>query len=100
MQAAAVVAEVGPPLSADEPRLAGEEFAIHAAAIGDNASFPFPELPFPAAVGQLGVAAIVVDYGLGSKAIDAAVEQRQEANLLDVVGQLRGGVNVGVGHGL
>ena len=40
--AAAIVAEVGPPLAADEARLARKELAVDAAAFGHDGAFPFP----------------------------------------------------------
>ena len=40
--AAAIVAEVGPPLAADEARLARKELAIDAAAFGHDGAFQFP----------------------------------------------------------
>ena len=55
--ASAVVAEVGPPLAADEGRLVLEELAVGASALLKDGALPRPEGPFPSAVGQAGVLA-------------------------------------------
>ena len=89
MNAAAVVAEVGPPLATDESCLAGKELTIDMTAIGDDRTLPLPQWPVPPAVGQDDVAAVVVDHLFGRETTDAAVEQRQESRPANQLHQLR-----------
>ena len=90
--ASAVVAEVGPPLAADEGRLVLEELAVGASALLKDGALPRPEGPFPSAVGQAGVLAVFVRHFFGRPAFDAHAEQGQEAYLVDVVCQLGAGM--------
>ena len=87
--AAAVVAEVGPPLTADEARLARKELAIDTVTFGHNGTFPFPQRPVPASIGEPHIAAIVAHDFLRREATNAAIEQGQEPDLLDEFRQLR-----------
>ncbi len=100
VNAAAVVAEVGPPLAADESRLAGKELAVDAVSISHYRAFPFPQRPVPAAVGHDHVAAVVVDNFLGRESPDATVEKGQEPHLLDMRHQLGTTMYFGVSHTL
>lgn len=90
--ASAVVAEVGPPLAADEGRLVLEELAVGASALLKDGALPRPEGPFPSAVGQAGVLAVFIRHFFGRPAFDAHAEQGQEAYLVDVVCQLGAGM--------
>ena len=74
MLAAAIVAEVGPPLAADEAGLSSEELAIDVAADGDDLTLPLPQWPVPSAIGEHHVTTVLVDHILGGEAVDAAVE--------------------------
>ena len=90
--ASAVVAEVRPPLAADEGRLVLEELAVGASALLKDGALPRPEGPFPSAVGQAGVLAVFVRHFFGRPAFDAHAEQGQEAYFVDVVCQLGAGM--------
>ena len=81
MTAAAVVAEIRPPLTTDEACLAGKELAIDVAALSNDGALPLPQRPVPPAIGQQDVAAVVVNHLLGREAGNTAVKQRQEACL-------------------
>ena len=81
MPASAIVAEVGPPTAADEPRLASEELAIDVAALGDDFALPFPQGPVPPAVGQHHVAAVVGHHFFGRETADATVQEGQKPYL-------------------
>ena len=73
--AAAIVAEVGPPLTADKARLTRKELAIDAAAFGHDGAFPFPQRPIPASIRKPHIAAVVAHDFFSRKATNAAIEQ-------------------------
>ena len=57
--AATVVAEVGPPLAADEPGFLIEELAVNATAVRHDGTFPLPQRPVPPAIVEYHIAAVV-----------------------------------------
>ena len=81
MRAAAIVAEVWPPLTADEPCLLREELAIDAVALRHHGTFPFPQRPVPSAVGEHHIAAVFICHFHGREAYYPAVQQGEEAYL-------------------
>ena len=74
--AASPVAEVGPPLKADEACLACKEFTIDATALAHNGTFPLPQGPLPRAIRKLNETTLLGHQCLGTIATDAALEQR------------------------
>ena len=98
MTVAAIVAEVGPPLAADEASLAVEELAIDAVALGDDGTLPLPQRPIPTAIRVDHIATLIVDYLLGREAAYAAAQQGKETDDLDVLHQLGVAMNGVVKH--
>ena len=96
--AATKVAEIGPPVETNEARLACEELAIHAMAIGNDGALPLQQGPVPSTMGKNNITTLIIDQLLGGIAGDAAIEQGQEAYLLDERHELRTGVNLRGNH--
>ena len=92
--AAAPIAEVGPQRLADKARLAVEKLAVGTAALPNHIAFPLPQIPFPAAIGQLGVLAILVDLFLSRPPRNAHAQQRQKADAVDKLNKLRTAVQI------
>ncbi len=86
--AAAVVAEIGPPCPADEGGLAVDELAVGAAALLQDAPFPCPKGPLPAAVFEDGILRSLVGCSLGRPSIYAHRQQWQETYFVDILHQL------------
>ena len=86
--ASAVIAEVRPPLAAYEGGFSIEELTVGAPALLYDVALPFPQRPFPSAVGKRGIAAFLVHRLLRRPARQAHAQQGQEANLLDIFYQL------------
>ena len=98
MAAATKVAEIGPPVETNEAGLACEELTIDAMALGNDGALPLPQGPVPSAIGENHITTFIIDQLLGGIAGDAAIEQGQEAYLLDERHELRTGVNLGGNH--
>ena len=93
--ASAPVAQIGPPVATDKACFARKELSIDAVAGSDNGTLPFPQGPLPCAIGKLSETAHFGHEAFGTVAWYAAVEQRQEAYLLDVFYQFGTGVEHG-----
>ena len=92
VKAAAIIAEVRPPLTAYERGFTLEELAIGATALTQHRAFPFPQRPFPSSVRQACVLTFFVHRIFCRPAVNAHAEQRQKTNIVDIVDKFRTGV--------
>ena len=74
--ASAPVAQIGPPVATDKACFARKELSIDAVAGSDNGTLPFPQGPFPCAIGKLSETTLFGHEAFGTVAWYAAVEQR------------------------
>ena len=81
--AASVVAEVRPPIPTYEARLLVEELTVHAGHLGHNLPLPLPQRPIPASIGEVHIAAVLIHNLFCGITVDAAVEQRHEADFIN-----------------
>lgn len=89
MDAAAIVAEVGPPLPADKAGLASKELTIDQTAIGNHLALPLPHRPVPTAIAKHHITTIIGHKILGRETADAAIQEWQKTYLLYNRYQLR-----------
>ena len=81
--APSVVAEVRPPFFANEAGLLVEKLPVEARHLGHYLALPFPKRPVPPSIGEDYITTVLIDNLLCREATNSAVEQGQEANLVN-----------------
>lgn len=82
--AAAIVAEVWPPLLTDEHSLLANKLAVGTACLPDDISLPIPQRPLKSTLRQLDILTILIHHLFCRPSSNAEGEKRQKANLIDI----------------